>query len=396
MRTCGLSFLAAIVTFVTNAATVSFTPQSGSTFNTSLDVSLRASDASATIYYTVNGGTPTLTSLRYVGPFQVTKKTTVKAIAVVGGVAGTVASATYAPGVSAIPVVSPGSGESFWRDGQLVTITCATSDSVLRYTLDGSEPTEISAVYSSPIAISATTTIKVKAFSSRLFDSAVVTATIYKRVATPIITATEGEFGSYQTITIASEVPGTTVYYTTDGSIPSALNGNLYSAPFVIEDRKIVRAVAVKSGEMNSEVAELTVGVSAPPSGVGNKITSVTARPRYPWNGLVDIDYSVIGNRLATNVHLEVNAFIAGEKIADPVWTPTRYKRAELASAGKHRVCWNASATCASGRYDPVRVSVDIVGGAPKRSYILHFDANGGMGNMEPQEVEIGLQENVW
>lgn len=58
-----------------------------------------------------------------------------------------------------------------------VTIDCATSDATIRYTLDGTEPAATSAEYTAPIAISATTTIKARAFADGMNASAVVSAT---------------------------------------------------------------------------------------------------------------------------------------------------------------------------------------------------------------------------
>jgi DNA/RNA endonuclease YhcR with UshA esterase domain len=57
------------------------------------------------------------------------------------------------------------------------TITCATADAVIRYTLDGTEPTETSAVYSAPININSTTTLKAKAWKEGMEPSFVAAAT---------------------------------------------------------------------------------------------------------------------------------------------------------------------------------------------------------------------------
>jgi hypothetical protein len=57
------------------------------------------------------------------------------------------------------------------------TITCATADAVIRYTLDGTEPTETSAVYSAPIHINSTTTLKAKAWKEGMEPSFMAVAT---------------------------------------------------------------------------------------------------------------------------------------------------------------------------------------------------------------------------
>ena len=51
-----------------------------------------------------------------------------------------------------------------YTTAQSVELNCATDGATIRYTLDGTEPTESSTAYSSAIAVATTTTIKAKAF----------------------------------------------------------------------------------------------------------------------------------------------------------------------------------------------------------------------------------------
>jgi hypothetical protein len=73
------------------------------------------------------------------------------------------------------PVIDPNGGTCY--EAFDATITCATADAVIRYTTDGSEPTETSTVYSAPVAISGTTTLKAKAWKTGMEASMVATAT---------------------------------------------------------------------------------------------------------------------------------------------------------------------------------------------------------------------------
>ena len=88
---------------------------------------------------------------------------------VVFGVPGVVAN------VVETPVISHNSGTYY--EAFDATITCATDDAVIRYTLDGTEPTETSAVYSAPISISTATTLKAKAWKEGYTPSFVTSAT---------------------------------------------------------------------------------------------------------------------------------------------------------------------------------------------------------------------------
>lgn len=75
----------------------------------------------------------------------------------------------------ATPTFSPAGGT--FTSAQNVTISCATAGVTIRYTIDGSEPTSSSIQYTGSIPVSATSTIKAKAFASGMTDSATVSAT---------------------------------------------------------------------------------------------------------------------------------------------------------------------------------------------------------------------------
>ncbi len=100
----------------------------------------------------------------------------------------------------AAPVVTPADGTAFRASAQRVAIRCATSGATIRYTLDGSEPTESSAVCGSGgFNVFDTTTIKAKAFKEGMLPSATVSVRLVR----------------LQTLAEAIDVPLWTV--TTDG-----------------------------------------------------------------------------------------------------------------------------------------------------------------------------------
>ena len=91
----------------------------------------------------------------------------------------------------ATPTFSPVAGT--YSSSQSVALSCSTSGAVIRYTVDGSEPTTLSAGYLSPIPVnSGTVTVKAKAFKSGMSDSDTATATytIVAPTPTPVPTAT--------------------------------------------------------------------------------------------------------------------------------------------------------------------------------------------------------------
>lgn len=105
----------------------------------------------------------------------------------------------------ATPTFSPAAGEV--TSGTEVAISCSTSGATIHYTVDGTDPTSSSATYSSPIAITATTTIKAIAVKDGMADSEVATAqyTIagvidYSVIETSNVTLTAGTNGSSATV----------------------------------------------------------------------------------------------------------------------------------------------------------------------------------------------------
>jgi hypothetical protein len=89
-----------------------------------------------------------------------------------------IASANYTinitPNTVATPTFSPPGGT--YTSAQNVQISCATSGATIRYTTDGSDPTESSTEYASPVTVNSSTTIKAKAFKNGWTPSAISTA----------------------------------------------------------------------------------------------------------------------------------------------------------------------------------------------------------------------------
>lgn len=101
------------------------------------------------------------------------------------------------------PSISPASGT--YSAAQTATIVCATSGATIRYTTDGTEPTSSSSIYTAPLTISATTTLKARAFKSGMTDSATAIA-IYTIAATPSpITQTIGAGSDAFVVKIAQD-----------------------------------------------------------------------------------------------------------------------------------------------------------------------------------------------
>jgi hypothetical protein len=154
-----------------------FSPSAGS-YTTAQNVTITDSTSGAVIYYTTNGAVPTTASSIYSGPVAVgTGTTTIEAMAVASGSSqSAVVSATYivSAAVTASPTFNPGGGS--YSTAQCVTIADSTSGAVIYYTTDGTTPTTSSTVYSTPITVAASETIKAIAVAPGAAASSTATA----------------------------------------------------------------------------------------------------------------------------------------------------------------------------------------------------------------------------
>ena len=179
----------AYVIQVPTTATPTFNPPAG-TYNATQQVTLADSTSGATIYYTTDNNNPTIpptgTTTQYTGAAipVTTTGTTIKVIASSSGNQNSaVASATYTL-VAATPTFSPAPGT--YTSTQQVTISDTTAGSTIYYTTNGTAPTTSSSVYSSPITVSATTTINAMAAATGFGNSTVATGTYTIGASVPI------------------------------------------------------------------------------------------------------------------------------------------------------------------------------------------------------------------
>jgi hypothetical protein len=233
-----------------------FSPAPG-TISSSQPISLSCATPDAMIHYTLDGSEPTASSTRYTAPFLLGASAVVKAIAVKEGMSSSVpvqASYTLAPVQVATPTIS--ASESTFASQATVNLACATEGASIHYTLDGTTPTSSSALYTAPLPIFETTTIKAIAIKSGWEASSVAQATYTKqsRTATPVITPAGSVFTGSLEIRITAATADSVIHYTLDGSIPSA-SSPTYTGPILLTDSAVVKAIAVKQGMLDSLTA---------------------------------------------------------------------------------------------------------------------------------------------
>ncbi len=153
-----------------------FNPPAGS-YDGSISVAITSTTAGAAIYYTTDGSAPSTSSNVYSAAVPLNVTTTLRAIAVKSGLiqSSTSTAAYVLSSQTAPPNFTPAPGT--YVTAQSVSLTDDTSGAIIYYTTNGSTPTHASTVYSAPIAVNATETIKALASASGLADSGVVAST---------------------------------------------------------------------------------------------------------------------------------------------------------------------------------------------------------------------------
>jgi Chitobiase/beta-hexosaminidase C-terminal domain len=172
-----------------------------------------------------------------------------------------VASATYTIQQRvATPAFNPAAGT--YTGSVTVTISDATSGATIRYTTDGSTPTAASSVYTGPITVTQSRTIRAIAMKSGMLDSAVASATYTVRTATPTFNPPGGTYVLNLTVSISTTTPGATIYYTTNGTTPTT-SSRVYTGPILLLPltTTTIKAIAVAPGQSQSVVASAIYNV---------------------------------------------------------------------------------------------------------------------------------------
>jgi formylglycine-generating enzyme len=163
------------------------------------------------------------------------------------------------------PIYSPIPG-LYHTTPQTVTISSPTSGVTIRYTMDGSVPDASSPVYSAPLEITESTTLKAKAFKEGMTSSQVTTAAytiVLYYTEAPVISPPGGvyELGQNVSVSLSCPTPNAIIRYTTDGSVPTS-SSPIYSSPINVQFTSVINAIAFKTGWMPSpmESAAFSIG----------------------------------------------------------------------------------------------------------------------------------------
>ena len=124
------------------------------------------------------------------------------------------------------------------------------------YTTNGDMPRAgAGTLYTGQFTLAYTTTLRAVAMKADMTDSPVATGvftiTPPPRIAAPVLTTPPGIYRNAVLAGITCATPGTTIYYTLDGTPPTR-QSPVYQAPMDISVDSRVRTIAVKEGMLDS------------------------------------------------------------------------------------------------------------------------------------------------
>jgi peptidoglycan/xylan/chitin deacetylase (PgdA/CDA1 family) len=295
-----------------------------------VNVSLSATDTGsgvAAIHYTTDGSDPTVASPTYSGPFSVSGTTTVKYRAwdKAGNVEATNSQLIQIDTAAPTSTISCGgsSCSTGWYNGPVSVSLSATDDgsgvAAIRYTTNGSDPTASSTAYTAPFTVSATATVKyrawdnagnVEATKSQLIqiDTTAPTSTITCNAAT----CSTGWYQASVTVRLAATDAQSgiaAIRYTTDGSTPTAAS-SAYTAPFSVTATTTVKyrawdnagnVEATKSQLIQIDATSPTVSITAPSNGASvTGSVKITAAATDAGSGIAQVSFYADGVLVGT------------------------------------------------------------------------------------------------
>jgi hypothetical protein len=204
-----------------------------------------------------------------------------------------------------------------------VALSAADSQSgvaVIRYTTDGTTPTTSSPAYVGPFTVSATTTVKYRAWDNVGNAEATKSQLIQIDTSTPQslircngTTCATGWYKASVSVTLSATDTGSGVAalrYTTDGSVPTS-SSPLYSGPFTLSTTATVRyrawdvagnVEATKSQLIQVDTVPPTVAITSPANGAnvhGN--VKITATAADAASGVAQVSFYVDGVLIGTS-----------------------------------------------------------------------------------------------
>ena len=222
------------------------------TFSYDAKINMSNSTQDSTMYYTIDGSTPTSASNMYTVPLTLSYPVTLKTVAYKYGWSYSETKSINFSFKVEDPSFSPNAGT--YDSTFDVVLSPSIYGAKIYYTTDGSTPTDSSQLYTTPILVDKTTTVKAIAVKNGMNNSNITISEYKLKTLTPILSNGTGNYKIAPSVTMTSTV-GSDIYYiihdtTSDINLYTMpdTNSTKYTAPVVMNDKKTLIAVSYKAG----------------------------------------------------------------------------------------------------------------------------------------------------
>jgi hypothetical protein len=203
-----------------------------------------------------------------------------------------------APGsASSIAITTPANGSLVTSPFEL-TASAASCDSKpavsMGYSIDDGPSTIVPTSFNAMVSASQGAHIlHVKCWGQQVTGQVLLNFTVVPPVtapppivAAPVFSPAGGRYTTPQLVTLTAVTPGAAIYYTTDGSMPTASSAQ-YSEPIPVGSTEVIGAVSVESGYASSGLATADYVITAIPPTTG---------PSVPSNAITETELQLLPN----------------------------------------------------------------------------------------------------
>jgi len=235
---------------------------SGGSFTAAQTVTMTTATPGATLRYTTDGSTPTPASTAYTSAITVSTSTTLKVIGFKTDWSDSdLRTGTYNMnfGTLAAPTVDPATGS--YTNSVAVTMS-ALAGAAIRYTTNNTAVQSTSPLYTEPLVLDVTTTVRARAYHPDYTSSAETTRTYTLAAAAPVFSPTAGTYAAGQLITVTAPSVGSTIRYTLNGAEPTSTDPIIASGDTLVVGQYTLKAKAWKTGAQTSTTAAAAYAVT--------------------------------------------------------------------------------------------------------------------------------------
>lgn len=349
-------------------------------------VTITCSRDDVKIYYTLDASEPTTESSQYEAPFKLNRNALVKARAFVPN-SDINPSDVVTFVVNSFYVDTPYG--KFNSESRMLVINCDTDGASIYYSFDREGEWQL---YTAPIQIAENGIVYAMATLDGYNDSKVAEIVISDMKCASVSISYQGRY-----VTLETKEPNATIYYTTDGSLPSQWYE--YTDTFDIKGLCTLKAIAIKSGYENSDVVELVIDRYADETHAETSAEGLL-ESAFEWNGfampenvdnfkvegqLNDADYRFLNSNKnlrhldiekVRDAHIPDYAFLNSELISISLPSDlTEYGDSILSGAQRlSSLIWNSQTQTIDGRLADGLVNPNVLLFLPSASTV---NANG-------------------